>query len=163
MVDENRVYSTARYDKLYDNDSGKVIQLHRYKMEKFLGRKLGADEVVHHKDGNKKNNDVSNLVVMADKEHRKLHRKEFEHRRLAKITKYLIVDSLPATVEVGAVLSLRTQRHRKHTGIVCKTCGVAFWQRHDKQQVNCRACVFVEETKRRWKEGVYDQRAKVPN
>lgn len=43
---------------------------HRLVMEKHLGRRLNADEVVHHVDGNKANNDISNLVLFkSQKEH----------------------------------------------------------------------------------------------
>ena len=47
---------------------------HRYLMEQKLGRTLTSDEVVHHIDGNRSNNDLSNLVVMSRGEHSKLHR-----------------------------------------------------------------------------------------
>lgn len=47
---------------------------HRVVMEKHLGRRLGSDEVVHHKDEDKHNNHISNLEVMTRSEHAKLHR-----------------------------------------------------------------------------------------
>lgn len=46
---------------------------HRLVMERHLKRKLRTDEVVHHIDGDKHNNDVSNLIVMTQGEHAKLH------------------------------------------------------------------------------------------
>lgn len=49
---------------------------HRYIMEQQLGRKLTTDEVVHHIDGNRSNNNLSNLVVMNRGEHSALHRKK---------------------------------------------------------------------------------------
>lgn len=49
---------------------------HRYIMEQHLGRKLNADEVVHHIDGNRSNNILSNLAVMKRGEHSKIHRKK---------------------------------------------------------------------------------------
>ena len=36
-------------------------------MENHLGRLLNSDEVVHHKDHNKFNNDISNLEVMTSR------------------------------------------------------------------------------------------------
>ena len=54
---------------------GKKIDEHRYIMEQILGRKLTKDEVVHHIDGNKLNNDPSNLQVMSRAEHTRLHSK----------------------------------------------------------------------------------------
>jgi hypothetical protein len=47
---------------------------HRIIMEQVLGRKLLPNEVVHHIDGNGRNNVVSNLKVMFSSEHSKLHR-----------------------------------------------------------------------------------------
>lgn len=49
--------------------------LHRLVVEKFLGRKLLQREVVHHKDGNKSNNDISNLEIMTQAKHAKIHYK----------------------------------------------------------------------------------------
>ena len=53
----------------------KYILEHRLIMEEFLGRKLKPREVVHHKDGNKLNNNLDNLEVMDTAEHSKLHNK----------------------------------------------------------------------------------------
>lgn len=46
---------------------------HRVVMEKIVGRKLSKDEVVHHIDGNKHNNDPSNLQLMSQSEHMRIH------------------------------------------------------------------------------------------
>jgi len=42
-------------------------------MELILGRRLNQDEVVHHKDHNKLNNNIDNLEVMKKKDHNSLH------------------------------------------------------------------------------------------
>lgn len=47
--------------------------LHRINAEYIIGRKLTKDEVVHHKDHNGLNNDLSNLEVMTKAEHDALH------------------------------------------------------------------------------------------
>lgn len=46
---------------------------HRYIVEKDLCRKLSSDEIIHHADGNKLNNDLSNLVVTNQADHTKWH------------------------------------------------------------------------------------------
>lgn len=46
---------------------------HRRIMEQHLGRKLDRKEHVHHIDGNKLNNKISNLTVVDIKEHLKYH------------------------------------------------------------------------------------------
>ena len=50
------------------------ILYHRVVMQNHLGRLLMANEVVHHIDGNKFNNDISNLELMDSKRHAKLHK-----------------------------------------------------------------------------------------
>lgn len=49
---------------------------HRIVVENHIGRLLNADEVIHHKDGNKKNNDISNLEITTNNEHARHHAKE---------------------------------------------------------------------------------------
>lgn len=48
---------------------------HDLVMEKHIGRFLDDGEVVHHIDGNKENNDISNLMLLTNSEHGKLHGK----------------------------------------------------------------------------------------
>lgn len=53
------------------------VLMHRVVMENHLKRLLNTDEVVHHIDGNKHNNDISNLeVYSSNAEHAKLHADE---------------------------------------------------------------------------------------
>lgn len=53
------------------------IYLHRLVMEEKIGRYLTQDEVVHHIDGNKKNNSIENLMLFnSTKEHSAFHNKE---------------------------------------------------------------------------------------
>jgi DNA-binding NarL/FixJ family response regulator len=42
-------------------------------MESAIGRKLMRNEHVHHIDGDTKNNDLSNLVLLSDSDHAKEH------------------------------------------------------------------------------------------
>ncbi len=48
--------------------------LHRVLMERILGRPLVKGEVVHHRDGNHRNNDPENLVLLSGQgQHARLH------------------------------------------------------------------------------------------
>lgn len=60
--------------KCYEKTFGK--HTHRIVAEQILGRPLEVGEIVHHIDGNKRNNDPSNLMVMTQSEHCRLHFKK---------------------------------------------------------------------------------------
>lgn len=62
-------------------EKNKRMPYHRYIMEQVLGRTLSRDEVVHHIDGDRTNNDLSNLVVMSRSEHSKLHHQQGDIRK----------------------------------------------------------------------------------
>ena len=53
--------------------NGKTDREHRFIAEAILGRKLRPDEVVHHIDGNKRNNSIENLMVVTRVEHARIH------------------------------------------------------------------------------------------
>lgn len=56
-------------------DGDNYIKEHIQIMEKHIGRKLNADEVVHHINENKTDNRLENLKLMTRSEHSRLHRK----------------------------------------------------------------------------------------
>lgn len=60
------IYQTGR--------RGMILQ-HREVMEEHIGRELREDEVVHHVDENKLNNQPDNLQIMSREEHSRLHAK----------------------------------------------------------------------------------------
>jgi hypothetical protein len=73
----NKGTSKPYYDRsigyLKIRNNGNQMKHHRYVLEKALGRKLQENEIVHHIDHNKLNNDISNLKIMTRSEHMKLH------------------------------------------------------------------------------------------
>jgi hypothetical protein len=52
--------------------NGKHVYEHRYVMEQFLGRKLPTGWDVHHRNGNKTDNRISNLEIVEHAEHTRI-------------------------------------------------------------------------------------------
>lgn len=52
---------------------GKLVPVHRLLMEQHLGKPIPEGYVVHHKDGNKRNNRIENLELMTHEEHTAHH------------------------------------------------------------------------------------------
>jgi hypothetical protein len=57
----------------YRNGGYTHIREHQYVMELHLERRLKKGEIVHHIDGDKKNNNLDNLFLTSVEEHNKLH------------------------------------------------------------------------------------------
>ena len=66
LMAEKIVQSSKRY---------KVIREHRLVYSLHIGRPVTKDEIIHHKDGNKQNNNISNLELLNRKEHTASHRR----------------------------------------------------------------------------------------
>ena len=67
------------YAKVPDHPSrtkNNYVLLHRVVMENHINRLLLPNEVVHHKDKNRYNNDISNLELLTKEEHNHLHSEE---------------------------------------------------------------------------------------
>ncbi len=82
----NRAAQLARFDAIKETTYRKHHGRHEHRIvaEQLLGRPLVKGEIVHHRDGNKHNNDPSNLEVMTQSEHMKLHWDEMRAARKAK-------------------------------------------------------------------------------
>lgn len=66
--------NTAGYSLIFDESIKEHVIEHRKVMEDFIGRKLLKDEVIHHIDGDKLNNDTKNLCLFScDKDHQLCH------------------------------------------------------------------------------------------
>lgn len=75
IVEENgyMVDISIRSDKRY---------VHRKVMEEFLGRRLDSSEIVHHINGDKKDNRLENLQIVSRSEHINLHREDLMKARM---------------------------------------------------------------------------------
>lgn len=58
-----------------------VMEKYLQRELKFIGYKNPENEVCHHIDRNKLNNDILNLQLMAEREHIKLHHKDGDFKR----------------------------------------------------------------------------------
>lgn len=91
--DENRYFRTndQGYRVVYMPESGMAnkngwVLLHRIVMAKSIGRDLRPEEVVHHIDGNKTNNNLSNLMLFPNNaEHRRYHAKQKRDQKIAEL------------------------------------------------------------------------------
>ena len=68
------------------DENGKRIFIdeHRKIMEEHIGRKLTRYEVVHHINGNKKDNRIKNLQLMTLSEHSRIHQKGIKRNEKTK-------------------------------------------------------------------------------
>lgn len=74
-VDRNGYWYVCLPDHPNCSSQGYVAE-HRLIMEGMVGRYLTDDEIVHHKNENRKDNRIQNLEIMSDSEHKSHHIKE---------------------------------------------------------------------------------------
>jgi hypothetical protein len=106
------------------------VQEHRLVVEKQLGRFLLPSEVVHHKDGNPANNDISNLEVFSS---------NGEHLRAT-------LQGIPHNVSESGRASLSSNAKKRWKNGIYKP----WTEEHRKKQ--------SELLKKEWAEGVFDNR-----
>jgi ribosomal protein L37E len=68
------IYKPEHPDSMKNKNWLGYIYEHRIVAEKFMGRRLRENEVVHHLDGNCSNNRTENLIVLEQGQHTKLHK-----------------------------------------------------------------------------------------
>ena len=73
FIETHNGYLRIKASKHPCADTHGYVLHHRLMMEAHIGRYLTPDEVVHHKDGDKQNNQIENLELMSKSEHARLH------------------------------------------------------------------------------------------
>jgi len=53
--------------------NNKIEREHRLKMELYLDRKLNKDEIIHHINLDKRDNNINNLIILRRSKHRNVH------------------------------------------------------------------------------------------
>lgn len=77
----DRGYETVYLPKHPSAKSNGYVYVHRVVMENYLDRQLKPFETVHHKDGCRNNNKVSNLLLTTNSGHAHMHRGAVKPRR----------------------------------------------------------------------------------
>lgn len=127
---KGNMYKTIQINK-------KQVRLHRYIMECYLGRKLTKDEIVHHKDGDKLNNNISNLELLSRAEHIKKHYYEIGGQKNQFKKKY--------NINREEILKLYQNPENTHKRI-SKTLGCSASRiaqilgKHARKQIYCCKC-----------------------
>lgn len=70
---EGQIISMPSTPYYYIQINGVIKLFHKYLLEKFMGLKVPRGYVVHHKDCNKINNNLNNLIMVSHKTHAQIH------------------------------------------------------------------------------------------
>ena len=106
---------------------GKKVDEHRLVMQKHLRRRLFPQEVVHHIDGNKENNDIHNLVLFPSKSaHAKYHFEKGDLKIKAGDNKKVLINGKLKCCNCGKLKDLKEfiTKSIAFLGVVgtCKEC-----------------------------------------
>lgn len=111
------------------NKNGEVRSEHRIIMEHIIGRRLSFDEVVHHIDGDKHNNDPTNLMVVTRKEHALIHKRQIDRSKpILQIKNGEIINRFPSARAASKETGASYQNIYKCCRGIRKTAGGYGWR-----------------------------------
>lgn len=97
------------------------VRLHRILMASYLGRNLKTEDVVHHRDGNKLNNNIDNLELMTPQEHMKIHSKNnFKEYNAKRKLRKLLASNTSAPQNIQSPLSRNASREDRKLLETCR-------------------------------------------
>lgn len=147
-------------------ENGTSIYLHREIYQSYHGS-IPAGHEVHHRDHDKDNNDVSNLVLLSSEEHKKLHGREMSEEERERRRRNMELVARPKAVEWHKSEEGRTW-HRLHyektkaalqadVDLVCKNC-----KNHFIGKAKSRFCSNKCKSAWRRKQGIDDVVSECP-
>lgn len=144
-------YKFTRDDKTgYYLNSTIRMRMHRYVWEYYHG-KIPKGYHIHHIDGDKANNDISNLRLLTASEHEKLHMGNISEERLESMRRNMEENVLPKAIEWHKSEEGREWHRRQYQSIKdkmheslefkCGQCGKTFIGKNNGQNRFCsNAC-----------------------
>lgn len=143
-------------DHPFSNNSGRIRE-HRYIAEKYLAKEehlilfngiyvLNPNLDVHHKDGDKTNNNIDNLEILTRNEHAKIHQ-GYKHREFTVVktckncgNDYVVIKSRDDSSYFCSQECVDIYRKKDMIITICPVCGKEI--SHSKSQT--RICCSVE-------------------
>ncbi len=139
---------SLRQGYIYIRVDGKAVREHRYIMEQHLGRKLLDDEIVHHINGDKENNNLLNLQLMTNSNHVSLHRRNPEawctfccsvcNKQFTRLLTQACRNNTPCCSKSCANRLRRDKNKSKN--FVCSVCGKSFKKYLSQLKNNSPCC-----------------------
>lgn len=112
-------YRYARTDPPHPRRNAKgLYPLHRVLVENKIGRLLSENEVVHHIDGDRSNDDVGNLGLMLRDEHSRHHSPKLP------LVMYACAHCGAEKMAAGHLVRLRRKRNVKNLIFCSRACGI---------------------------------------
>jgi hypothetical protein len=139
-------------DKLHPlSDTSGVVLYHRHLMSMKIGRWINTNENVHHIDGNRSNNDLSNLELMTHSNHAKKHFSSYSKTCCVcgclflgwLGSKYCSIECKVKNNKSNSNDGFKKHRTLRLTLKNCAICNNLFLVRNSKHRCCSRACEFM--------------------